>query len=286
MEEKNEEVAAVRPSESLAAAAEPAKVRPGNRAFKVAAIVFSVLFALLLAAAFFIYQKFSGFGEFLMPPSGVSRDSAFRAGEAVPPGTLPEGFKRSEALTQPQGGSALTVFTNAGEYLQAAAAVTAEDGEKAARAFAKYADRAIVKDFMTELEKDPDFARALKEKKANNPLAMIASVQKAKSMRGLTLKFVTRKDFMPLLMEVMNDPDLKPLLGRLPMGNIGPGAQMLKQLSGAAPSPAPVIASPENNAVADMAPGEPALLDSSAMQSPAPSSEAGLQKKAPPLPGN
>lgn len=285
MEEKREEVKSAEASKDLAAAAELARVRSSNRLFKIAAIVMSVLFVLVLCAVLFIYQKLSGFKDLLMPPSETFQDSAFRSGEDVLPGIPPEGFKRFAASTQAQGGSALTVFTNAGEYAQAAAAITADDAEKTARVFARYADRPIVKDFMAELKKDPDFARALREKDAGNPLSMMASLQNVKGMQGLALKFAMRKDFMPLMMEVMRDPDVKPLLGKLPMGNLGPGAQMLQMIPGASQFPAPVPARPEKDAVPDMDDGEPARLDGSAMQPPAPSAGAGLKKKTPPLPG-
>ena len=284
MEEKKEEVTNPEATKESEAAAELAKVRSSNKVLKIAAIIFSALFLLIFCAAFFIYHKLSGFKEFLMPPSETLEDSAFRAGEDVLPGTPPAGFKRFAVSTQTHVGSALTVFTNAGEYAQAAASITAEDGEKATRAFAKYADRPVVKAFIEELKKDPDFARALKEKDGNNPLAMIASVQKAKSLPGLAIKFAMRKDFMPLIMEVMNDPDLKPLLNKLPMGNIMPGAQMLKMMPGAS-SPAPVMAQPGEDGVQEGT-GESAQLEGSAMQSPAPSAGTGLKKKAPPLPGD
>ena len=286
MEEKKEEVKNAAAPNDPATAAELAKVRSSNKILKIAAVVLSVLFMLILSGALFVYHKLSGFKDLLLPSLETSENSAFRAGEESLPGTLPESLKQFAVSTQNQSGSSLTVFTNASEYAQAAAPITADDGEKAARVLAKYADRAIVKDFLAELKKDPDFARALREKDANNPLVMIASVQKTKSMQGLTLKFAMRKDFMPLMMEVMNDPDMKPLLSKLPMGNMGPGAQMLKMMPGAAQSPAPVVVQPEYDAAAGIGIGESAHLDSSVMQSPVPASTTKLEKKAPPLPGD
>ena len=285
MEEKQEQVKNAAAAPDPAAAAELAKAKSSNKVFKIAAIVFSTLFVLLLCAVIFIYYKFSGLRNLLMPPTETFEDSAFRAGEDILPGIPPESYKRFAVSTQTQGGSALTVFTNAREYAQAAESITMEDSEKAARAFARYAERPIVKDFMAALKKDPDFVRALKEKKANDPLAMIASIQKAKSLQGLALKFAMRKDFMPLMMEVMNDPDMKPLLSKLPMGNMGPGAQMLKMMSGAVQPPAGVMALPGEAAEPDMGSGESAQLDSSAMQSPVPPAGTGLKKKTPPPPG-
>jgi hypothetical protein len=286
VEEKKEETRAVEAADGPAAAEELARVRSSNKVFRAAAIVFSSLFILLLCAVLFIYQKLSGFRNILMPPTETFQDTAFRAGEEAASAALPEGFKRPEVPAQAQSGSALTVFTNSGEYGPAAAGITAEDGERTAAALAKYAKRPIVKEFVAELKKDPDFARALKQKDANNPLAMIASIQKTKSIQGLALKFATRKDFLPLMMEVMNDPDLKPMLSKLPMGNMGSAVQMLKMMSGAAQTPFPVAARAGNEAAPDTGSGSPALLDTSAMQTPSKPSGAGRKKRVPPPPGD
>lgn len=284
VEEKKEEVAGAAAPKDGETPAEPAKVRSGGKVLKIIAVIFSVLSVILICAALFMYQKLSGFRELLMPPSEPAGNSAFSGGDEGGV-ILPDGFKGLGASAQAKGGSALTVFTNAAEYAQTAASITPEDAEKAADAFAKYADRGIVKDFMAELKKDPDFIQALKEKDANNPLAMIASVQKVKSIQGLVFKFIMRKDFMPLMVDVMNDPEMKPLIGKLPMENMGPAGQMLKMMSGAARSPSAEMAQSENNeAVSEEEDGEPAILDNSAMRSPARSSGTALKKKKPPLP--
>ncbi|MEI7482785.1 MAG: hypothetical protein WCK75_10610 [Elusimicrobiota bacterium] len=284
MEEKKEEVAGAVAPKGSEAPVEPAKVRSGGKVLKIVAIIFSVLSVLLICAALFMYQKLSGFKDLLMPPSEPAGNSAFSGGDEGNGGTLPDGFKGFGASVQDKGGSALTVFTNAAEYAQAAASITPEDAEKAADAFAKYANRGIVKDFMAELNKDPDFIQALKEKDANNPLAMIASVQKVKSIQGLALKFIMRKDFMPLMVEVMNDPEVKPFLGKLPMGNMGPAGQMLKMMSGMSQAPSAEMAQSESDAASEEEEREPAMLDNSAMQSPTNSTGASRKKKNPPLP--
>jgi hypothetical protein len=255
VEEKKEEIKKTEIEKDSATAAELAKVRSSNKLYKIATIIFSVLFIVLLCVVLFIYQKLSGFKDLLLPQSETMADSAFSTGdEEGLPKIMPEGLKRFAAPTQTQGGSALTVFTNGGEYAQDGSAITAADGERTARILARYADRKIVKDFMVELKKDPDFARALKEKAANNPLGVIASVRKMKSLQGLTIKFAMRKDFMPLMMEVVNDPDMKPLLSKLPMGGMGP-AQLFKMLSGVQ-SQAAIMEHPEKYAAPATGKGE------------------------------
>ena len=285
MEEKKEEVKNAESPKDSGAAAELAKVRSNYKVFKIIAIVLSSLFVLLLCAAFLLYQKFSFLREFLMPQTETMQDSAFRVGEEGVPGTRQAGIKKFEQPAPAPGQSSLTVFTNAKEYADEPAAITAEDGIAATRVFEKYSDRPIVKDFLAELKKDPDFAKAIKAKDANNPMAMISSIQNAKTLQSVALKFSARKDFMPFMMEVMSDPALKPLISKLPMGNMGPGAQIMKVMAGSAPAPAPVVEQPEKDAPPETGTGEPAQLDSSAMQNPAPSAGTGIKKKTPPPPG-
>ena len=141
MEEKKEEVKSAEshaePPKEGDPAAELAKVRSNYKIFKIIAIVLSTLFVLLLCAAFFLYQKFSGLRDFLMPQSETFQDSAFRVGEEGLPGTRQAGIKKFEQPAPAPGESSLTVFTNAREYAQEAATITAEDGETAAKAFSK-----------------------------------------------------------------------------------------------------------------------------------------------------
>jgi len=284
MEENKKEVTGATAPQDGPEPAEPAKVRSGGKALKIIGVIFSVLSVLLICAALFMYQKLSGFRELLMPSSEPAGNSAFSGGDEGRGGTLPEGFNGFGASAQDKGGSALTVFTNAAEYAHEAASITPVDAEKAADAFAKYANRGIVKDFMKELNKDPDFIQALKEKDANNPLAMIAAVQKVKSVQGLALKFIMRKDFMPLMVEVMNDPAVKPFLGKLPMGNMGPAGQMLKMMSGMAQAPSAEMVQYDSDAASEEEEVEPTILDNSAIQSPARSPGTARKKKNPPLP--
>jgi len=239
MDEQNGKSQSAGPAPGSETAAELERVRSRNKILKIAAAVLSVLFMLLLGAVIFLYLKVSAFRELLMPSTETFQGSAFGSGEeGMPPG-LPAPFRVASSSVPEPGGSALTVFTNSGEYAQEERGITLEDGERAAKVFSRYAERPIVKAFMAELKKDPAFVNALKEKDANNPIAMISSIQKSKSMQGLAAKFAMRRDFIPFMMEVMNDPDLKPLLGKLPMGGAGPMSEMLKMLPAAGGAPRP-----------------------------------------------
>ncbi len=289
MEENKEDVKKIAPPQDGEVAGELKRLRSRYKFLKIAVIVFSALFVLLLGAGIFIYQKLAGLRDMFLPPTETFQDSAFSAGEAGKPGEMLPVFRGPLSSTRAAGGSSLTVFTNSGEYSQAAAGVGGEDSEKMARVFAKYADRPIVKDFMAELKKNPDFVKALKQNGAGGPLAMIATLQNSGNMQGMMTKFVMRRDFMPFMKEVMGDPDLQPLLNKMPMGNMGSMSQMLKMLPGAprqprdrVPARAPAAPRPEEYAAPDEEAAEPAELDNAAMEPARPPAGAVLKKKAPP----
>jgi hypothetical protein len=244
MEEKKDGAQDAGPEREAAISAELSRMRSRNKILKSATILLSGLFILIVCAAIFIYKKVSDLKDLVMPQTETFQDSAFRVEDnglsGAPPKVLPDTFGGAVSSTQVSGGSALTVFTNAGEYSQGGGeGIGPEDGERAARVASKYADRPIVKDFMAELRKDPDFVQALRAKDANNPMAMIASIQHMKSMQTLMTKFMMRRDFIPFMAEVMNDPDMKPMLGKLPVGNMGGMMQMLKTMRDPEQSPVP-----------------------------------------------
>lgn len=210
------------------------RLRSRNKILKAATIVLTTLFLLVGGAVMFIYHKVSGFRDMLMPPTETFQETAFGMDEA-PPSSGTEG----ELLfsTQPASGSSLAMFPGSDEYLQEQekeAGGGEAAGAKAADALMKYADRPIVKDFIAAAKKDPAFARALKNSDPENPLSVFSSIQNVKSVQNLAMRFAMRKDFLPLMMEVTSDPDIKPLLGRLPMGNLGGMVRKLQSMSGAA----------------------------------------------------
>ena len=92
------------------------------------------------------------------------------------------------------------------------------DSEKIMKALNKYSERPIVKEFMSDLKKDPEFQKALKAKGSHNPIAVISSINKIKNMKGLVGKYAMRPDFMKLMMEVMQDPEMAPLFKMVPGG--------------------------------------------------------------------
>ncbi len=92
------------------------------------------------------------------------------------------------------------------------------DGEKIMKALNKYSERPIVKEFINDLKKEPEFQKALEAKDTNNPIAVISSVNKIKNMKGIVGKYAMRPDFMKLMMEIMQDPEMAPLFKMMPGG--------------------------------------------------------------------
>ena len=208
--------------------AELEKVRGGNKILKIAAIVLSALFLLLAGAAFYIYNKVS--------QTKAAFEEAFRVAPMQPAGDA------AGSLTMPLPGGALSGasqmpasslgFFSGGLPGAAQAPLNAQQGEKIYAAMAKYENRPVVKEFIADLKKNPDVARAFAEKeKGGNPLVVVASIQRARGMDKIMAKYVTRPDFIKLMMEIMKDPAIRPLMkgapGGLPVSQAEPATQSL-----------------------------------------------------------
>ena len=86
------------------------------------------------------------------------------------------------------------------------------------KAINKYSDRPIVKEFLSDLKKEPEFQKAFKASGEHNPLAAMESIHKIKNMKKIMGKYVMRPDFMKLMLDVMQDPEMKPLFKMMPGG--------------------------------------------------------------------
>jgi len=203
--------------------AQASAVRPGpaRRLFKAAAVVLVLLFLFALGGALFVFYRFSAMREALSPAGEIYQEAAYEEVPAALPAPA-----RMYVSTQSSETSSLTGFISIKELAQQAAILreTAAGGTgnpamldtgKAAAAALRYADRPIVRDFIAEAKKDPEFARALARMDPNDPLALARALEDIKGLEGMMLKFAMRKDFLPFVMEVTNDPEIKPMLGRL-----------------------------------------------------------------------
>ncbi|MCM2268358.1 MAG: hypothetical protein NDI60_11375 [Elusimicrobiales bacterium] len=252
----------------------PPPAASGVKLVKIAAAVLAVLFVLLAGTAFYIYRR--------VEQTKAALEEAFRAspppfpGLPSQPGTPPgNGFGLATANSQQSSGLNLI----SGSLPGGAPAFSAEQGERVHNALMKYENRPIVKEFMADLKKNPDMARALEQSKnVNNPLAVLSTIQNAKGMEKLMAKYVYRPEFLSLMMEVMKDPDIKPLMGNMAGALPGglPGGAMPAQPPAAEPAQSlPSVSGGEEDA--------PVMLDPSAISgSPAEPAARPRSNKAPP----
>ena len=263
-----------------AALKELSRVRSHNKTLKIAAIVLLTLFLVTITVVGLLFYKASVLRDLLLPSDDSYQGSAFSQEGEQPP----VAFRHVPFSTQTMGGSALTVFTNSGDYAQEEGMPGMLDGEKALRALSKYADRPIVTDFIAAAKKDPAFAKALTQVDPKNPMAAVASLQNMKSLQGLVLRFAMRKDFMPFMMEVTSDPELRPVLDKLPGGNMGQISRMLKMMPGGGQAPASSRSA--TYAPADPGPDEEMEEDGPVMPEPEPSPPPVRKKKRQSVPSN
>ncbi|MDO8803570.1 MAG: hypothetical protein Q7R35_03990 [Elusimicrobiota bacterium] len=194
--------------------AELARVRSGNKTLKVVAAVLLSLFIVVAAVAFFVYRKIS-----------TAKDAIEQ---------VFQGFPQQPAVYQPENrsfpaaqgvysstsmpASSLGLFAGGMPGGSAAEGFAPEKSAEMLKAMNKYADRPIVKEFIADLKKNPEMAAAFAASKGGNPMAVIASMRGGGGIDKMMMKYVTRPEFMKLMMEVMSDPDMKPFMKNLPMG--------------------------------------------------------------------
>lgn len=260
-EDKKQETA--RPESELAAELE--RVRSRNKILKVTAAVLAILFMALATAAFVTYRKVS--------QTKAAIESAFQ--NYQPPSSVlgPEGLPMpgsgpSVLQSTAMASSGLGLFSGSipGEQPEAA---RVEEAGKIVNAMAKYSDQPVVKEFLADLKKDPDVARALAQSKGRDPMAVLASVRNAKGVNALMAKYITRPDFLKVMMEVMKDPDMKHAMSSMPMG-------------GGMPQAVPVAAGPAEEAQQEEEAGNQ-TLDPSAISGPFKTAPARAQKAPPPV---
>jgi len=185
---------------------ELAKVRSRNKVLVTVAAVLGTVFVLAAGAAYVVYMKVSAakenieqvFASFPPPAQGYQPEAARLPGQGV-----------AFSTAMPQ--SSLGLFSGGIPGAQGGLPDMAASQE-AVRAVFKYADRPIVKEFMEDLKKNPEMAAALAASKDGNPFAVLSTLRNAKGMDKLVMRYAARPEFMKLMMEVANDPELKPMM--------------------------------------------------------------------------
>lgn len=193
--------------------AQLAKVRRRNKVLIMVAAVCGTLLVMLFGAGYMVYMRLGEVGE--------SVSQSMRAFEQQPPAA----YQQENSAIPGQGVrlstympvSSLGLFSGGmpGNFQENFDPAQAERMMKAVN---KYADRPIVKAFMADLKQIPEVAAAFKDGPKGNPMAAFASLQNAKGMDKVMMKYALRPDFMKLLMEVMADPEMKPFMNGMPPG--------------------------------------------------------------------
>ncbi|MCX5786086.1 MAG: hypothetical protein NTX59_10390 [Elusimicrobia bacterium] len=258
-------------------------VRGRQKLLKIGAVIVAVIFLAGAVFAFVFYRKISAASQAFkameqsFPSSGLVKTGRENNINASTSGLFLSSGSVSSSLTIFNGASFPEAAGGPGEMPAGATEVY--------KALLKYADRPIVKDFIAELKKDPSYREALANTGSNNPMKVIANIHNIKGMDKIIAKFTFRPDFMKLMMEVVADPELKPLLsgmpqlGRLPAAGAG---MAIPQIPAAMPLPA---GTQERNPVG---PGSDTEIkfDPSAINGGAQSDSVAVKRKAPPPVGN
>lgn len=273
------------PEENKQAPAEPegdlraelARVRGRNNTLKIVAGVLLSLFIIIGAVGFLVYRKIAAakanfeevFRAFPPPPAGLQPENRmFPTAQGVNTSTsMPASTLGLFSGEMPGGGS--------GGYMPPG--FSPEKSEQIVKAMNKYADRPIVKEFIADLKKDPNMASAFAASKGKDPMAVFASMKNSKGgVDRLMMKYVTRPEFMKLMMEVMGDPEMKPFLQNMP-GGVPSG---MPQGMGI---PQPSGQEPEPSELSDEDGGGEITFDASAISGPAKPAPASSRKARRPV---
>lgn len=196
--------------------AELERARASGKIFRSTTVALSIIFAMILAVAFMGYRKVMQAKALV---EGISQGfqqlgAKTEYGEAIPE-PLRAVSASNPVPTSASGLGLLSMPDSEEPEDPGADAAAAENKDKILRVLNKYADRPLVKEFLAELAKDPDYA---KHKNTGNTFGMIAGMQKAPRVKALIAGYSRRPEFMKLMMEVMQDPEMLPLMKGIPGG--------------------------------------------------------------------
>ncbi|MFH1619063.1 MAG: hypothetical protein ABIG11_04085 [bacterium] len=185
-------------------------------------------------------------------------------------------FTSTAAVT----GLSLVPYFPGGDIPAEPAGMPAGTKQAANRILGKYGGHPLVREFMKDLEADPSLKKAMSGASSGNPMKMIGKIGQMKDMMKLVEKYAARPDFMPFIMEVMNDPEVKALMESSPMGRMLkaglPGGVSLPDQSAVSPVQNPVYPGASRE-------GQSMSVDPSRIQAlSAEQEEATIRKKAPP----
>jgi len=192
--------------------AELAKARSRSKVMTALAVSLGTILVILAGVAYVIYSKVS-----------AAKDNFEEVFRAMP---MPETVEQQNRMLAGQGlyPSSGTPVSSLGMFSGSLPSATPlgmspEQRERVVATVTKYTERPIMKQFMEEIKRNPDVAAALADTKAGgNPMALIAAAQNARGMEKVMMKYAMNPEFMKTLMDISNDPVLKPFTGGMPGG--------------------------------------------------------------------
>lgn len=254
------------------------KVKPG-RMLLISGIVTA---AALAWAGWWAWRQWTAVKEISESAQRIS--SAIETGLAASarsgfPGAVPS---VTSAPVYQSGLSMLPTLPGGLSGLPRAAPEMARNAEKMMKALSRYSDRPLVKEFLAEINSDPGLRKVLQKGASADPLGMISRLQNAVTFTKIIEKYSKRPEFIPLIMEVMLDPEIKPLLQS--MGPVLPGGMGVMSMPARLPEQGQLTVPPIEPAPAPYD-SRSMTLDPSSIQGNGAVSGTPVRKKEVPLPG-
>ena len=254
--------------------AELAKARSRSKVMTAVAVSLGTILIIIAGVGYVVYTKISAakenfeevFRAMPAPQGGLGQENRMLAGQGV-----------YSSTSMPV--SSLGMFAGGlPAQLPSPANVDPAEMARVNQAISKYAERPVMKEFLSDLKKNPEVAEALARTKDGNPMALIIAAQNAKGLDKVMAKYVTRPDFMKTLMEIAGDPALKSVAG-------GMGVNMPAVPQGQ-PAGMPVVSVPQGPAQSGGSDGdgEPTLDPSAISGAPAPQQPGSPRAKSVPSP--
>lgn len=254
--------------------AELDRSRSRNKALKITLFLLVTLLVLAGIAAYTVYRKIVQTKEAVEEAfQSFPQQAMFRAEGTALPRSGPSVFSST-----PMPSSSLGLFSGGLPGGGGGPEATQAQAAAVLKAMDKYANRPLVKEFIADLKKNPDMAKAFADGQGGDPIAMINGIRGAKGMDKIIAKYAMRPEFLKLMMEVANDPEMAAVTNAMPGAmrpNIGGPVQPRS-------IPGPGTAAPQEPADQD-GDGEMTFDPSAISGTPAPAPAKPAAKTPPPV---
>ncbi len=198
------------------AGAQPVAPRGRGKWFRFISACVLLFFAAAVFAGWWFYKKYAELKE-IVDEAGSMLESNMAAA-AVSAGI--QGSRRLMAVglssgSAAQGGIAVLPFSSGYDpqktYEREPAQIL-RDSARMLNAVAKYGEKPLVKEFIKDLNSDPEFKKIWESRSSGNPVGLFMQAHNMKGLLPLLTKYMNKPGFKELLMEIAGDPDMAPYL--------------------------------------------------------------------------